>query len=133
MPCRKISNQKLFVYEEKKSKLTLENKDQVSSESITVDGCEINDASIRCDYMHIAKDIEFYIELKGQDIEHAINQITTTIKRLSINERSQKKKSYIICTRSPLSSSKIQNYKFKFKKNFNSDLIVKSSPCIDMY
>lgn len=133
MPCRKLSNQKLFVYEENRSKLTLENKDQVDSESVIVDGCEINDTTLRCDYMHIAKEIEFYIELKGQDIEHAIEQIAATIKRLSTNEKGQEKKSYIICTRSPLSSSKIQNLKIKFKKNFNSELIVKSSPCVDIY
>lgn len=133
MLCRRTSNQKIFVYEEKKSKLTLENKDQVDSVSIIVDGCEINDSTIRCDFFHIAKETEFYIELKGQDIEHAVKQIISTIKRLSSNERTQRKKSYIICTRSPLSSSKIQNYKYLFRKNYNSDFVVKSSPFKDEY
>lgn len=133
MNCRRTSNQKIFVYEEKKSKLTLENKDQVDSISVIVDGCEINDNTIRCDFFHIAKETEFYIELKGQDIEHAVNQIISTIKRLSSNERKQKKRSYIICTRSPLSSSKIQNYKYFFRKHYNSDFVVKSSPFKDEY
>ena len=44
MTCRRESNQKLFVYQENKSKLTLQNNDQVSSISIKVDGCEINDS-----------------------------------------------------------------------------------------
>ena len=133
MTCRRESNQKLFVYHENKSKLTLQNNDQVSSISIEVDGCEINDSSIRCDFMHIAKEIEFFIELKGQDIEHAVNQIINTINRLSPDIRAKEKRSYIICTRSPISSTKIQKYKYHFKKNYNSDFIVKSSPYKDFY
>lgn len=82
MSCRNISNQKLFVYQEMRSKLTLENVDSVESTSIKIDGCEINDDSVRCDYMHLAKEIEFYIELKGQDLEHALEQIKSTINRL---------------------------------------------------
>lgn len=133
MACRKISNQKIFVYEENRSKLTLENTDRIDSISIVVDGCEINDDSLKCDFMHIAKEIEFYIELKGQDIEHAVDQIKCTIKRLSSDPQNKQKKTYIICTRSPLSSTKVQNYKYHFKKNYNSDFILKSSPCKDRY
>lgn len=133
MACRKISNQKFFVYEENRSKLTLENTSRIDSISITVDGCEIKGSDIRCDFMHIAKEIEFYIELKGQDIEHAVDQIKSTIKKLSSDPKNSLKKTYIICTRSPLSSTKVQSYKYYFKKNYNSDFILKSSPCKDSY
>ena len=133
MNCRTESSQKIFMFEENKSKLTLENIDQVKSTKIIVDGCEINDKTIRCDYMLIAKGLEFYIELKGQDLAHAINQIKATIKRLSDNFKIKNKKAYIICTRSPLSSTQIQNIKFDLLKNFNSDLQVKSSPYKDKY
>ena len=133
MNCRKISSQKLFVYQEMRSKLILENVDSIESTSITVDGCEINDDTIRCDFMHIAKGIEFYIELKGQDLEHALEQIKSTIFRLSTNVKKGNKISYIICTRSPMSSSEIQNHKLKFRKKFNSKLEIKSSPFKDKY
>lgn len=133
MTCRTDSSQKLFTFEEKKSKLTLENVDQVISTKILVDGCEINDETIRCDYMLLAKGIEFYIELKGQDLVHAINQIKATIKRLSADVKSKNKKAYIICTRSPLSSTQIQNIKFDLLKNYNSDLQIKSTPYKDKY
>jgi len=131
--CRRNSNKKLFIYEEKRSKLTLENTNEVKSTSIIVDGCEINDHTIRCDFMHVAKNVERYIELKGQDLEHAINQLKATILRLSSNSKSQPKISYIICTRSPLSSAEIQNYKLEFKKKFNSQLQIKSSPHFEKY
>lgn len=133
MNCRTISNQKLFVFEEMKSKLTLENVDNIESTKIIVDGCEINDNSIRCDFMHLAKDIEFYIELKGQDLVHALEQIKMTIIRLSTNIKKGNKISYIICTRSPMSSSEIQNHKLEFRKKFNSRLEIKSSPFKDKY
>ncbi|WP_291067794.1 MULTISPECIES: hypothetical protein [unclassified Empedobacter] len=133
MKCRSKSKQKLFVFEENRSKLTLENKNLVDSETVKVDGCEIDDESIRCDFLHIANEIEFFIELKGQDIEHALNQIKATIKKLSKNIKNSQKKSYVICTRSPLTTSEIQNHKYYFRKNYNSELIVKSSPFKDSY
>jgi hypothetical protein len=55
----------------------------------------INDNSIRCDYLHLANEIEFYIELKGQNLEHALEQIKATILKLSSNPKKVAKISYI--------------------------------------
>lgn len=131
--CRTISKNKIFTFKEQRSVLNLENVDQVDSVKIIVDGCAINDDGIKCDYLHIAKEIEMYIELKGQDLIHAMKQIERTIKMLSTNVQKQKKISYIICTRSPLASTEIQNYDRKFREKFNSKLIIKSSPFSDKY
>lgn len=133
MCCREESNKKIFVYQEHRSKLTLLNVDEAKSTSIIVDGCEINDNSIRCDFLHISKNIERFIELKGQDLTHAIDQIKTTINRLSSNPITQPKICYIICVRSPLSSAQIQNYKLEFRKKFNSELQVRCTPYTDKY
>lgn len=131
--CRTESKNKIFTFKEQRSSLTLENTDQVTSIRIHVDGCEIDDDGIRCDFMLIAKEIEMYIELKGQDLTHAMEQIIRTIKMLSLDIRNQKKISYIICTRSPLASTEIQYFDRMFRKNFNSKLIIKSSPYSDKY
>jgi hypothetical protein len=88
--CRTKSHQQLFVFEENKSKLTLENERQVESESVRVDGCEIKDETVRCDYLLSTAHLEMYIELKGQDIDHAIIQIENTIKRLSTGSRQRR-------------------------------------------
>ncbi|WP_434036042.1 hypothetical protein [Formosa sp. 4Alg 33] len=125
--CCDINNNKLVVFEETRSRLVIENIDKVEAIKVTVDGCEIT-KGIRCDFMYIIKDTEIYIELKGQDIKHAIEQLEATIKKLSSNPKTKKKKSFVICTRSPLSSASIQNVRVKFRKNYNSDFIVKSSP-----
>lgn len=131
--CRTTSKNKIFVFSEQRSQLTLKNKDEVSSIKIHVDGCEIDDDGIRCDYLHLAKEIEIYIELKGQDILHAMNQIKRTISLLGSTNKTQKRISYIICTRSPLASTEIQNFDRQFRSQFNSKLIVRSSPFTDEY
>ena len=131
--CREASSNKIYTFKEQRSSLTLINKDQVASVKIHVDGCEIDDNGIRCDYLHLAKEIEMYIELKGQDLAHAMDQIIRTIGLLSKDVRNQAKISYIICTRSPLTSTEIQIYDRQFRARFNSRLIIKSSPFTDKY
>jgi len=130
--CSEHINHKRIVFQENRSKLTVLNPKQILVEKVEVDGCEITNG-IRCDFfMQKAKenerDIEYYIELKGQDLEHALEQLKRTISELSKDAKKQKKVSFIICTRSPLSSTKIQNFRVQFKKKFNSSLIIKSSP-----
>lgn len=128
--CSKHINHKRIVFQEMRSKLTILNPKQVLVEKVEVDGCEIT-KGIRCDFfMQKAKekDIEYYIELKGQDLKHALEQIERTISILSEDAKKQKKVSFIICTRSPLSSATIQNFRVRFKKKFNSSLIIRSSP-----
>lgn len=133
MKCRETSSQKIFSFRENRSLLTLDNTNGVVSTKIHVDGCEIDDDGIRCDYLHTTNDLEIYIELKGQDIEHAIKQIERTITLLSLDKIRQLKRSYIICTRSPMSSTGIQHFDRIFRKKYNSKLIVKSSPFRDSY
>jgi len=125
--CRSKSSQKEFVFEEKRSKLTLINKGLVESETIVVDGCAITDG-IRCDYLHIAKGTEYFIELKGQDVLHAIDQIGRTIKILGVKNKDKVKVSYIICTKSPLTATDIQLLAKKMRASHNAKLIIKSSP-----
>jgi hypothetical protein len=84
--CCVTNTNKLVVFEESRSKLVIENKDEVQATKVTVDGCEIT-TGIRCDYMYLIKDSEIYIELKGQDIKHAVDQLETTIKKLSSSSK----------------------------------------------
>lgn len=132
--CRDVSENKKFSFSENRSTLILLNKDEVETVVVKVDGCEIDDENvIRCDYMLLAKQMEIYIELKGHDIVKAIRQIENTIEILSKDKKVVAKKSYIICTRSPLASTQIQHYDRKFREKYNSKLIVKTTKHTDHY
>lgn len=126
--CITRTKQKIISFSEKRSTLILNNTNQVEVTCVVVDGCQIT-SGIRCDHLMLAKEIEHFIELKGQDLMHAIEQLITSIKTLSSNASKQPKISYVICTRSPLNSTAIQNLQVQFRKNYNSQLIIKSSPC----
>lgn len=128
--CTNKSNRRLFVFEENRSKFTLENTDLVESIEIKVDNCEITSGK-RCDALHRAKGYDRFIELKGQDIKAALEQIEATIPIL--REKGNSIKSYIICTRNPLISSEIQNLKKKHRTKFNSELIIHSSGKTEKY
>ncbi|RAJ06575.1 hypothetical protein LX64_01702 [Chitinophaga skermanii] len=133
--CKETSNNKVFTFTERQSKLTLLNKDEVSSTKVHVDGCAISDNGVKCDYLHLVEDknLEIYIELKGQDLRQAMKQIERTISILGSKKQQQKLKSYIICSRSPLASTEIQQYDRTFRKHYNCQLIIKSSPFTDSY
>lgn len=130
--CRNTSKQKIFVFEEKSSKLSLVNTKQIQATKVYVDGCEISDNGLRCDFMLLAQGFEYFIELKGQDILHAIKQIKRTIHLLG-NQKAKGRISYIICSRSPLTSTEIQSYDRELRKDYQSRLVVKSSPHIDNF
>ncbi len=125
--CTTRTNRKLITFSENRSTLIFNNIEQVEAICVIVDGCQIT-TGIRCDHLMIANKIEHFIELKGQDLNHAISQLKTTIKALSSNAATQPKIAYIICTRSPLNSAEIQNLQVQFKKKYNSHLVIKSSP-----
>lgn len=130
--CSITSKNRIFTFEEQRSKLILKNKDEVTSTKIRVDGCIINEG-LRCDYLHLAKETEFYIELKGQDLLHAMKQLERTINLLGSKSRQQKRVCYIICTRSPLISTEIQHYDRQFRVKYNSKLVIKSGQYTDSY
>lgn len=127
--CAEVVTHKIIVFEEKKSKLSVENLKQVQVTKIKVDDCEIIEG-LRCDYLFLAKELEHFVELKGQDLNHAYGQLRSTIQMLSKSPKLQKKVAIIICSRGTLSAASIQNEQARFKRNFSSDLIVKRSPYI---
>ena len=119
--------------------LTLKNNQGFKFRKIIVDGCVITDKNSpgekKCDFLLTIPDHpqckEYYIELKGSEIKHAVEQIYSTIRKLSSVPSKQMKKGYIICNKSPMSSTKIQSFQAQARKQFNLVLIVRCSPYID--
>lgn len=132
--CEQSKKDSKIVLKEKKNKsqFVIDNPQRLNVLIIEVDGCVIREG-LKCDYLILPKaeeyQIEIYLELKGKDIPHGVQQIETTIKKLSDNIQKQDKICLIVSTRTPKISTEIQGYKKKFKKNFNADLIIKNTPC----
>lgn len=121
------SKNKIIPLSENKCVLKIINKNKHKIEIHHVDGGIINDNRIRCDYLfYDTKRKEHYLELKGSDIGHALEQIISTINILGKNIYKDSKVSFIICTRHPQMDSKIQKLKKKIMKEYNSKLIVKA-------
>ena len=114
-----------------RSKFRLENPQKLKIRVIQVDDCVIKQG-MRCDYLVIApsKDKssdsqEIYIELKGSDVKHAVEQIATTIQKLG-SDSSAFKLCFIASTRCPINSTQIQNLQKKFRKKYNAKLTIKN-------
>ncbi|MCH4895959.1 hypothetical protein E0494_04515 [Marinilabiliaceae bacterium JC040] len=132
--CKEISNNKILKLNENKSTLYVDNAKGIVK--IKVDGCAINDNNIlKCDYLlHILDESdnkkvikEIFIELKGKNIPHAIEQIKNTIEILSTDKKKCPKLSFVIATKvKPSFTSIIQKNKIFFKKNYNSSLNIET-------
>ena len=128
--CEEYTCDKKIVLREKKSKskITFLNPNQDEILTIKVEGCVISDnETLRCDYALMPSDeVEIYVELKGSDIVHAVEQIESTIRLLSDNPQKIKKLCFIVSTRVPKQTTTIQQLQSQFKKNFNASFRVKN-------
>ena len=126
--CEEYRSDTKIVLKENKSKITFLNPNQDEVLTIKVDGCVISDNdTLRCDYALIpADDIEIYVELKGSDISHAVEQIKSTIESLSANPQKIRKLCFIVFTRVPRQTTTIQQLQSQFKRKFNASFRVKN-------
>jgi hypothetical protein len=89
----------------KTSTLYLLNPMQRKVEQIEVDNCAITEGC-RCDWLVRLDDAtsreEIYVELKGSDILHAVDQLEATIKRLSVNAKHFPKRCLVASSRGTL-------------------------------
>jgi len=74
---------KLFNVQEQKSKVIFHNPNQHEVQEITVDGCVVTEGE-RCDYLLLVDDadVSVFVELKGSDVKHALEQLEETHKQL---------------------------------------------------
>ena len=96
-----------------------------------MDGCAITDG-IRCDYLlrRSEEELEYFIELKGCNVGHAIDQLRASINQLSADVTKKAKMAFVISTKPyPLTNS-VQLAMKEFKTKFNSLLLVKRTPYI---
>jgi len=101
--------------EEQGRKAVFLNPDKALVKKVAVDGCLIKDAVLKADYI-VSKPgfVDVIVELKGKDVPHARDQIVATLPVWRANPPfSPKVAGLIVCSRSPISSSELQNMKAK--------------------
>lgn len=125
--CIKEVTDKLLTLEKNKRKCVFINPDKHILKKITVDGCQIID-NAKCDYLvidHLQN--EYFVELKGKDLPHAVEQLEESIKQLSNTNINSKKFALIVASRHPSNDTTIQRAKAVFKKKYKIDLISKNT------
>ena len=109
----------------------IEIKDFVGIKDITIEIKQIN-IFIGLQASGKMNEQEIYVELKGSDVKHAVEQIATSIKQLTDNMQLLKLCfiAFIASTRCPINSTEVQNIKKKFKKQYQAKLIIKNGAII---
>lgn len=114
-------------FEENKRKIIFLNPDRKDYKRVQVDGCAIDDkVTLRCDKLLVSADEheERYVELKGTEVMHAIDQLESSIQRLG--EFDDNRHAYVISTNvAPAYTTKIQQKALLFKKKYSSELLVR--------
>lgn len=119
---------------EKSSTIYFNNPSRRLAYVVTIDGCVIKDTStVKCDFLLIddLSKNEYFVELKGSDVGHAIDQLRASIERFS--DKSNKNKqtfAYVVPTKvEPAVSTKVQVAKKNFRKKYNAILEVNGPKC----
>ena len=88
-----------------------------------IDGDVVCDTSIRCDFLVMNDDKRdaYLIELKGSDIEHALDQLEATASRLQNELREYHVKYRVVCSRAKTQAIRSIKYKKFCKKHKGTD------------
>ena len=132
------SNKSIITFKDKgeSRKISFNNPEQLEIIEIKIDGGLIcNVKMVKCDYMlYIPSGYKYrenYIELKGSDIAHAVEQIISTVQYLLRNasgsiKKDNERKGYIISRRVPKADTSVQTHKERMKKSYSLNLVVRT-------
>ena len=112
-------------FEENKRTIYFLNPSRRVYKCVQVDGCAITNG-ICCDKMLTSADehSEYYVELKGTDVGHAISQLQTSIETLG--EYDEDRHAYVVSTNvMPALSTLLQRAQKVFRDRYNAELRVK--------
>ena len=112
---------------ERKSSFEIKCRDIEVVEKYMIDGCFDTSTDVKCDYLFYYhpnnKNSYVFVELKGSDFEHGIEQINVTVKRFVDNDFFVGKNNLevtgvLVCTQYPKNNSKTRSNKKDVKNTF---------------
>jgi transposase-like protein len=118
--CNKIKNSKIIKVSENKMEFRIKNNSSFMINLVRVDGCYIKSGK-KCDYLFEILDNNnllkvFYIELKGQHIKEAIEQLEETLKYCLSFHKNIDRSCYIIASKVPKATTSTQKLKKEFRR-----------------
>ncbi len=119
--CNECKSNRNITIKENKRVFSIKNNSVKEINVVTVDDCLIKSGQ-KCDYLFEieCKNLKeiFYVELKGKDLNHALEQILATIKFCETNysHHNYHRKAFVVLSRYPKEDSSIQKRKKEFKR-----------------
>ena len=110
-----------IVFEQNRRRVCFYNPNRQICKCVQVDGCAITEG-IRCDNMLTSHDerCEYFVELKGTDVKHAIEQLRVSIQTLG--EFTDDRSAYVVSTNvAPALTTTIQRAKRDFRTNLQTE------------
>ena len=127
--CNTYTNNKLISVSENRRIFKIINTSTFYVNKVVVDDCYIK-VGERCDYLfeiinnNTVKKV-FYVELKGSNITHAVEQLKTTITYCKrIHSAAVLKQCYIVASKFPSAGPSSQALKKKFKRENKIQLFI---------
>lgn len=123
--CVKDCADAYIVFEQNRRRVCFYNPNRQICKCVQVDGCAITEG-IRCDNMLTSHDerCEYFVELKGTDVKHAIEQLRVSIQTLG--EFTDDRSAYVVSTNvAPALTTTIQRAKRDFRTKLQAELIIK--------
>ena len=123
--CTTEITDRILVLEENKRKCVFADLQNDIVTKVVGDGFQIAEG-FKCDFLVLDHNAnEYFVELKGKDIPHALEQLESTIKQLS-STNNILKTAIIVTSRYPSNDTTMQRAKAFFKKKYKVDLLSKN-------
>lgn len=105
-----------IVFRENKARICFLNSNRKPYDRITVDGCVIREGN-KCDFLLASCEYgdQYFVELKGENLEHAIIQLESTFTRLLDSREGVMRKAFVVSSNSGM---RISPYRQQLEKRF---------------
>jgi len=127
--CSTASKSPVLVVKENKSCFEVVNSSRLSITKVKVDGCLINDARMRCDWIIEVGDPvnrALFVELKGCDVDKAIVQLKATLVHTAARYSESSKQCFAVTTRIPKHGDSVRKKCIDFHRSTNVTLSIRN-------
>jgi hypothetical protein len=129
--CIQVHRKNEFPVAEQKSVVIFSNPEQREIQQIDIDGCVFKQGDgERCDKLLVinGNDMSIFVELKGSDVDKAIQQLATT--QTQLPEYARRTNIWIVSysAHEPYHTTTEQILRFKARKKYSARLLIEKSP-----